>query len=627
MDEVLKEGKCVLCANRAELTCQRCGDFYCSTNCQRRDWQRHRYICFPMPALVYPQAFSVHHIERRKPDPETVPLQIDADKNNIRPEGIIESQVSPTVRLQVISDKDDDLKSVSSNSDSVSNNILKKTKNTASPPKMTMPASHSVFYVNGFRSPNRCFIREASEKTDKAHASLLEKVNTLANNLPKLCRPKYQYALAVYNGKLQRVEVLSGTNSLRVLFLDMGVIEVRQANTVFEINDEIMSLPCYTQQVQLKGVSNYRMHNNVKQFLTQFEGKRFVGVYDNNNYNQMELFHAETKNSLNEEIKVFCANEDVYDLFEGKTQGKNDNKEKIQQLTEKTEPNDDIASDDNNPIEVQIVKAKANDTKTISQLTSTPKDSLKETQEAEPIKEIQIDEADDDKVDLIVTKEKVIEVQINEKEIASNKKSSSSKDITTCSDKPSTSKGVSKSSNEPVLIAPFKTLRFESNTLEVFIVDNSAINHGVFGAFDKAHGKMFTDLQAILDKFVDSEPYEPVLKEYVIVKSDGCWCRAKVTQIDPPYYKVRLLEFTNMEKVTSLSIRRYPLHLDAPCVTNLCIMDGVSSLTLNQTQKAHLAETFKVNNVVGIDGVTYRHDMAMVQCKKVLEKLREMIGK
>ncbi|XP_068153239.1 uncharacterized protein Veneno [Drosophila tropicalis] len=625
MDEVLKEGKCVFCASGAELTCQRCGDFYCSTNCQRRDWQSHRYICFPMPALVYPQRFSAHHFEGRKREPENV----DADKNNKRPESIVESQVSPTVRLQVISDKDEDLKSVSSNSESVSNNIIKKTKITASPPKVSMPASHSVFYVNGFRSPNRCFIREASEKTDKAHASLLEKIHTMTKDFPKLCQQRAQYVLATYNGQLHRAEVLSGKHRLRILFLDLGIIEVRQPSTVFEINDEIMSLPCYTQQVQLKGVANYEMNNNVKKFLTQYGGKRFVGVYDNNNYNQMELFHAETKKSVNEEIKVFCANEEVYDLFDEKPQSKNNkvksespSREKIEQLTEKTKRNED-----NNQIEIEGFKAKANETKAISQLTSPPKVSLKEAQKPEPIKEIKIDEAEN-KGELIITKDKVIKVQVNEQSIALNEKSSSSKDISTSSANPSPPcKGITKSSNEPVLIAPFKTLRFESNPLEVFIVDNSVINQGVFGAFDTAHAKMFTNLQSILADFHDPEPYEPVLKEYVIVKVDDCWCRAKVTQIDRPNYKVKLLDFTNMEKTTSQNIRRYPLHFDAPCVTNLCIMEGISSLMLNQKQKDHLTETFVVNNVVEVDGVTYRHDMAMVHCKRVLEKLAGMIGK
>ncbi|KMZ04891.1 LOW QUALITY PROTEIN: uncharacterized protein Dsimw501_GD28710 [Drosophila simulans] len=53
------KGKCVHCANAAERICQRCGDFYCSKLCQRQDWQRHRYICIPLPSLVSPNEYSV----------------------------------------------------------------------------------------------------------------------------------------------------------------------------------------------------------------------------------------------------------------------------------------------------------------------------------------------------------------------------------------------------------------------------------------------------------------------------------------------------------------------------------------------------------------------------------------
>lgn len=43
------DGSCVLCRQRTVYKCDRCGDFYCSEICQRKDWQSHRYICFPMP--------------------------------------------------------------------------------------------------------------------------------------------------------------------------------------------------------------------------------------------------------------------------------------------------------------------------------------------------------------------------------------------------------------------------------------------------------------------------------------------------------------------------------------------------------------------------------------------------
>ncbi|KAH8268601.1 hypothetical protein KR026_009908 [Drosophila bipectinata] len=43
---------CVICGSGAELMCNRCGEPYCSADCQQQDWQRHKYYCTSMPALV-----------------------------------------------------------------------------------------------------------------------------------------------------------------------------------------------------------------------------------------------------------------------------------------------------------------------------------------------------------------------------------------------------------------------------------------------------------------------------------------------------------------------------------------------------------------------------------------------
>lgn len=42
-------GYCALCGKASVCKCERCGDFYCSPQCQRKDWPNHRFICFPMP--------------------------------------------------------------------------------------------------------------------------------------------------------------------------------------------------------------------------------------------------------------------------------------------------------------------------------------------------------------------------------------------------------------------------------------------------------------------------------------------------------------------------------------------------------------------------------------------------
>lgn len=41
--------ECVTCNKRADYICERCGDTYCSTVCQLKDWREHRRYCFPIP--------------------------------------------------------------------------------------------------------------------------------------------------------------------------------------------------------------------------------------------------------------------------------------------------------------------------------------------------------------------------------------------------------------------------------------------------------------------------------------------------------------------------------------------------------------------------------------------------
>lgn len=51
------KGVCEACGQAATLKCSRCNDFYCSPQCQKSDWLKHRATCFKMPALV--QAKSI----------------------------------------------------------------------------------------------------------------------------------------------------------------------------------------------------------------------------------------------------------------------------------------------------------------------------------------------------------------------------------------------------------------------------------------------------------------------------------------------------------------------------------------------------------------------------------------
>lgn len=37
--------KCTYCNRECDIICSRCSVYYCSIECQKSDWQNHRYVC------------------------------------------------------------------------------------------------------------------------------------------------------------------------------------------------------------------------------------------------------------------------------------------------------------------------------------------------------------------------------------------------------------------------------------------------------------------------------------------------------------------------------------------------------------------------------------------------------
>lgn len=44
--------ECFVCKKSCNYTCSRCGEFYCSKQCQSVNWSEHKYYCFEMPELI-----------------------------------------------------------------------------------------------------------------------------------------------------------------------------------------------------------------------------------------------------------------------------------------------------------------------------------------------------------------------------------------------------------------------------------------------------------------------------------------------------------------------------------------------------------------------------------------------
>ncbi|KRG01969.1 uncharacterized protein Dmoj_GI26817, isoform B [Drosophila mojavensis] len=328
--EVLKpaiSGCCVVCGTKTRVVCHRCGDFYCSKKCQLNDWQRHRYICFSIPALVHPLECSAFGIMEMPSQPGIQQVcdnvvtanKVDEQKANLgkrqneaapltattesgrKYDNAYKADVSVTARG---SSSSNNIKNNNNNksNNGLNNNTSKKTniKINVAPPCIAMPLSGDIIYITGFRSVNRCFVREANENAEKEYSEICRKVNLLGKEMNKIDKPKIlSYALAKYQDQFRRVKIIPGS-CVRLQFLDLGFVKPRGSVEIHEISNEIMQLPCSIMELQLKGVPNAPMSHEVLKFISNFENRRFIVQYDN--IRQIDLQHVNTGKSLNLQI-------------------------------------------------------------------------------------------------------------------------------------------------------------------------------------------------------------------------------------------------------------------------------------------------------------------------------------
>ncbi|XP_043654799.1 uncharacterized protein LOC122621109 [Drosophila teissieri] len=754
------KGKCVYCAVAAERICQRCGDFYCSKDCQRNDWLRHRYICIPLPALVYPNAYNVFQSDGESTFEGAFSVNADTSAVEASPPPINRSAIIPDLKCdnagsaRLIAAKNDvPIPPHSSNSISSSNNDTKEKQKIISPPNANMPPSGGVVYISAFSSSNRCYIRDASVSADVAHVAVCQKVDTAAKKLPKINNPPpVGFCLALHNDTYWRARVWRSGKQKHCLFLvDLGIVKPVTCSDLKAISFELLSLPCFLRLVQLKNVLNYDFSNDVIAFHSQFVGKKCMLTYTKSpGCYYVELVDTVFNSSVNEKIRAFIGNKKS--LGNPNSDAKNDTSyssdgpqpsqvdqpitipavESSQAVSQSTEtmgqkilqkPEEQNASEKNNDTLKQHVHKTGQESITDSDKVDKPKpqiesqiksnayegeknsvhdDYLKkdpfkgiidqgihkldpreivrelshESTKDANIQKYSID-AQNDNGKVTTTDNKTIAPGTegasnnkagfkdeNKPTIPADKETKTTPDtaskpkdqdikhfLTQClSSKTNYPLKVSNikeqlellsiyktndqenaivmPKNEPVLKPPFELRRFSIETTEgidVFVVDSSKKNRGIFGAFDRTYASEFSSLHSRLSEITDCQPYKPVLREYVLARFEGSWYRGKVEQIivvpqQLTKYRVMYLDYTNVEDITEIDIRRFPSDLNTPCATNLCVIDEFPH-KLNAAQISYLSEALKVHQLVHIESVNYLNHIAVIKSRSLVQKL------
>lgn len=196
-------GFCVHCSEQTNLVCHRCGDFYCSKKCQLNDWQRHRYICFAIPALVHPLAcsalgtvnlsFSTNEgsesamqangetevkLDKANNQPQPNKLELKLTVPSVSPVQPTDNNTCSASSAKIL---DINETKPTSNNNNITTSSNSKALKKIMPESISLlyankPTNNSEVYVQGFKFPNTCFIREASEAAEKAYSNISEQV-------------------------------------------------------------------------------------------------------------------------------------------------------------------------------------------------------------------------------------------------------------------------------------------------------------------------------------------------------------------------------------------------------------------------------------------------------------------
>ncbi|XP_073818619.1 veneno [Musca autumnalis] len=270
---ISETGLCSLCGKISVCKCERCGDFYCSPQCQRKDWPNHRFICFPMPRLIK-----------------------TGQENSVR-------EPIPTLKAET--------KSVEISKEE-SRQAFKARQLSFVPSVTQLPPDGSTVILTGFKSANRCYIRSADPAVTEEYKKNLKKLDNFgktSNDVTSI--PKANtYALTQKDDQWCRVQILSARpdNRIRVQFIDYGTVGLRYMTELRRISNTMSSLPNYVHMVQLHNVTVYSMETKFLEHISQNVGKEFkMRIVDSDSIGgNVELYYTDTQKLLNTEILTKC---------------------------------------------------------------------------------------------------------------------------------------------------------------------------------------------------------------------------------------------------------------------------------------------------------------------------------
>ncbi|XP_055853411.1 protein vreteno-like isoform X2 [Episyrphus balteatus] len=273
--ENAKIGPCEHCGNNCDLVCPRCMAPFCSVECQKAEWTRHRYIC-GKPASMWP-AWAKQVAKQRNLTEQMTDLTIESPPSN-----------------------------PPSHQDSSKKAAL----------KALLPPSGNNVILTAISKTNVVFVRSTAYDDNLKFFNTVSTIQKMANQQSRIQHTPERGDIVLTKFKenqYNRAMILNPDNldQIKLIYVDYGNIDSKSLDELYNAPEEYWNLPRMAVPIILKNVPEFFMTDEVKKYMYSYLNKDMKIVYDNddlqNGVNLTELFDLTSNESFNEMIALFKA--------------------------------------------------------------------------------------------------------------------------------------------------------------------------------------------------------------------------------------------------------------------------------------------------------------------------------
>ncbi|XP_075159360.1 vreteno [Haematobia irritans] len=262
-------GKCTTCSRSCDSICSRCSTYYCSLDCQKSNWQQHRYICG-----------KTGHLQKTLPKMGITPKLKLEEKENY--------------------------------SESKTQQLVTTAKNYENcSPKI--PRSGNVVTITAISKTNIVFLRGKSYHDDINYFKTIDGIQSISKLLkPLTILPKCgNVVIGKYRNQYNRALVLNADNKENIFlnFMDYGNLDSLRLEDLYEAPLEYTERPRHAVPVILKDVPDSYMTEEIRNFMYSYlDGINVYIKYKPEDYDhsknvyKVELIDETTQQNLNKMI-------------------------------------------------------------------------------------------------------------------------------------------------------------------------------------------------------------------------------------------------------------------------------------------------------------------------------------